>query len=665
MISVLLRYYCLILFLSPFCIDVQGQSTSNKVIEVDCQCDRERDSLSLLSFYHATNGPKWKNKWDLNEPIDKWYGVDLGPDGCVWTIDMDGKADFSLQRKNGNGLKGNLPDLVLPSLRNLLLASNQLRGSIPDFNHLPHLRILQLSCNNFAGKIPNFAKCPNLKAMELDYNKLEGTIPEFHQMIHLESLYLLGNQLRGSIPDFRDLNKLKYFIANHNKLSGTLPDFRNNPKLRKVMISNNQLDGPLPDFGHLSDLSHLNLANNQLEGSIFDWSFCSDLKYIDLSNNELEGEAPKIRNLSELEVFMVNHNQLAGKVPDPSDLQKLHTFIASHNQFDQAPVIQNTTALQVLSLDHNCLSFADLLPNKPTGTTVFNYAEQSCTGADQFLIGQEDSTLTIAIDSKPIVRGIQYQWFYNGKILKAAPSDQKLQIEKARKKDIGEYYCEMTHPGLPDLFIRSPKTRLLIQSDQQTDELNAIAVEDIYALAPCTREQTIDLLGNDFIQVPEDWTFELLSVPEIGQLEEIANGRFKYQIPETFSGIISFDYQLCHRNELAQCTESYVEIIVPQQKCMDSANLFIPSSFSPNQDGVNDVFYIAQLETDPLRYENNELSIYDIQGRPVFYAKPYQNDWDGTLQNSLTNLPTGIYFYHFSTGKKYEKIQTGPVMISR
>ena len=665
MTSAFLRYYCLILFLSSFCLDVQGQSTSNKAIEIDCHCDRERDSLSLLSFYQATNGPNWKNKWDLNEPINKWYGIELGPNGCVWTIDMDGKPDFSLQRKNGNGLKGSLPDLILPSLRNLLLASNQLEGSIPNFSYMPHLRILQLSCNDFGGLMPDFSKCPDLKALELDYNKLEGTIPDFKQLSHLESLYLLGNKLRGSIPNFKHLVKLKYFIANHNKLSGELPDFRHNADLRKLMISHNKLDGSLPDLGHLSALDQLNLANNQLEGEIFDWSFCTDLKHIDLSNNQLAGEVPKIRALSRLEIFMVNHNQLAGNIPDPSDLQKLHTFIASHNQFDQAPVIQNTTALQVLSLDNNCLTFADLLPNKPTGTTLFHYAEQNCSTQDQLLIGQEDSTLTITIDNKPLVQGIQYQWFYNGKNLKSAPSDQQLQIEKARKKDIGDYYCEITHPDLPDLLIRSSKTRLLVQSEEQMGDLNAIAVEDIYSFAPCTLEQDLHLLRNDFVNTPEDWTFELLSTPEIGQLEKIANGSFKYTAPAEFSGIVSFDYQLCHRTELDQCTESFVEIIVPQQKCMDHPNLFIPSSFSPNQDGVNDLFYIAQLDEDPIRYENNELSVFDIQGRPVFYAKPYRNNWDGTLQNSLTNLPTGIYFYHFDTGHKYKKVQSGPVMISR
>ena len=37
----------------------------------------EADSLALVALYNATDGTKWKNKWDLNSTINEWNGVTI------------------------------------------------------------------------------------------------------------------------------------------------------------------------------------------------------------------------------------------------------------------------------------------------------------------------------------------------------------------------------------------------------------------------------------------------------------------------------------------------------------------------------------------------------------------------------------------------------------
>ena len=76
---------------------------------------------------------------------------------------------------------------------------------------------------------------------------------------------------------------------------------------------------------------------------------------------------------------------------------------------------------------------------------------------------------------------------------------------------------------------------------------------------------------------------------------------------------------------------------------LPSTELVFYNSFSPNQDGVNDVFYIGNIGL----YPDNSLEIYNRYGQKVLTKTPYNNDWAG---NYLGNdLPSGTYFYILDT----------------
>lgn len=79
-------------------------------------------------------------------------------------------------------------------------------------------------------------------------------------------------------------------------------------------------------------------------------------------------------------------------------------------------------------------------------------------------------------------------------------------------------------------------------------------------------------------------------------------------------------------------------------------DFFIPEGFSPNGDGVNDLFVIRGIAS----YPNNHFTVFNRWGNPVFDGDSYMSTWDGTATEGLQvggdELPTGTYFYILDLG---------------
>ena len=84
-------------------------------------------------------------------------------------------------------------------------------------------------------------------------------------------------------------------------------------------------------------------------------------------------------------------------------------------------------------------------------------------------------------------------------------------------------------------------------------------------------------------------------------------------------------------------------------------DLFIPNAFSPDGDGINDLWEIPGIE-NAVGYK---LIIFNRWGIKVYETNNYKNDWAGTSQTdsfiSKDNmLPEGTYFYSIIWGDKTE-----------
>lgn len=79
-------------------------------------------------------------------------------------------------------------------------------------------------------------------------------------------------------------------------------------------------------------------------------------------------------------------------------------------------------------------------------------------------------------------------------------------------------------------------------------------------------------------------------------------------------------------------------------------NIFIPEGFSPNNDGINDLFVIQGISES----DNFELYIFNRWGNTVYHKIPYNNTWNGKDMNENI-LPDDTYFYLLKKNDKLIK----------
>lgn len=96
-------------------------------------------------------------------------------------------------------------------------------------------------------------------------------------------------------------------------------------------------------------------------------------------------------------------------------------------------------------------------------------------------------------------------------------------------------------------------------------------------------------------------------------------------------------------------------MVETDQGCTDSVSQFVnvevpyffyaPNAFTPNSDGINDLFYTAGEGIDP---DNFEINIYNKYGNVVFRSKTPFDSWDG-LDRDGSKAPSGVYIYIITT----------------
>jgi gliding motility-associated-like protein len=72
----------------------------------------------------------------------------------------------------------------------------------------------------------------------------------------------------------------------------------------------------------------------------------------------------------------------------------------------------------------------------------------------------------------------------------------------------------------------------------------------------------------------------------------------------------------------------------------------ISSLFTPNADGMNDYWYIPDLE----QYGRLQVTVYNRFGQIVYNSDSYKNDWDGTWNGYP--LPSAAYYYIIRSSEK-------------
>ena len=88
--------------------------------------------------------------------------------------------------------------------------------------------------------------------------------------------------------------------------------------------------------------------------------------------------------------------------------------------------------------------------------------------------------------------------------------------------------------------------------------------------------------------------------------------------------------------------------------------IYYGTGFTPNGDGVNDVWEIDRIDD----YPNCVVEIYNRWGEQLFRSVGYAQKWDGEYNNKP--LPVGTYYYVIELNDpKFPDPYTGPITIMR
>lgn len=107
------------------------------------------------------------------------------------------------------------------------------------------------------------------------------------------------------------------------------------------------------------------------------------------------------------------------------------------------------------------------------------------------------------------------------------------------------------------------------------------------------------------------------------------------------------------------CSDSIMHTVIVEVPYF----FYVPNAFSPNSDGVNDVF---KTYGEGLDFENFEMLIFDRFGQLIFKTTTPFDYWDGRDRKGRI-CPMGEYVYKITTSDMdgYPKIYTGTVMLIR
>jgi gliding motility-associated-like protein len=125
-------------------------------------------------------------------------------------------------------------------------------------------------------------------------------------------------------------------------------------------------------------------------------------------------------------------------------------------------------------------------------------------------------------------------------------------------------------------------------------------------------------------------TVEIVGQPANGTVTVNADGTITYTPNPGYNGPDKFTYRV--KDAYGYYTNVATVTIT---QTLAAGALKVPNLFTPNGDGVNDVFEIRGLD----QYQSNELSIVNRWGNEVYHSSHYTNTWTGD------GLNEGTYYY--------------------
>ncbi len=111
------------------------------------------------------------------------------------------------------------------------------------------------------------------------------------------------------------------------------------------------------------------------------------------------------------------------------------------------------------------------------------------------------------------------------------------------------------------------------------------------------------------------------------------------------------------------CESDKITISVVLSECNpEDYDFFIPDGFSPNNDTVNDTYYIPYIE---YFYPDYEYEIFNRYGQSMFKGDINQPEWNGKNNGTGNDATSGVYFYVLKYNKNNLKPKQGRIYLSK
>ena len=673
-----------------------------------------KDSLELVRF----KGNVQNLTWNVKDPMNSWEGVKVNASGCVTKLLLNDLGlggtltDITLDSLEelelfGNKFTGSVPAFSnLKKLKTLWLSNNQLSGSIPNFQ-LPELQSIDLANNNLSGAIPAF-NLSNLMELGLANNKLTGTIPILNTpklawlrlnnnaltgnipnwtFQDLQGIYLQSNNLSGTLPDLK-LNDLRHFNIDSNALQGSLK--HNFPNLWEINLANNK-------FSSLTDLVSPSLGqaifyNNQFSGKLNSgFSQYVNLEKLRFENNKWTFEAllpistylnDKKGSYSPQELIypdtIIKAN--AGKsleidlVIDASVKDNIYTWLkegkpfktltgnnkllfstlqladtGNYQVFITHPNLKNLTlSSRNIKIQIPCLPTQSVRNDTICAGTSLTFASQTISKEGPYIgrfssVQGCDSTVTLNLVVRPVINAVPMSFIEECKIFASVDVSGGISpIQYAWSNGRKEAEISDLSPETNYTLTLTDAKGCKKEISLKTPALKRLAIIPSYKTANCEKENgEIKLAITGTAPFLIDWGKNTLGSGDTLR-----------------TGLVSGSYTV-YVKDANDCKDSLPMYLEKPTDCKPSYKVF--TSFSPNDDGVNDIFTIDPLyctsEDLATCFPNNELIIFNRWSDVVFKASPYNNTWEGE------GLPEGTYYYIFTADLETKKSEKGYITL--
>lgn len=192
--------------------------------------------------------------------------------------------------------------------------------------------------------------------------------------------------------------------------------------------------------------------------------------------------------------------------------------------------------------------------------------------------------------------------------------------------------------GVYRLIVTDPENGCRDTTEAEVLVTELLANDDLLDRFDGEGSGTVNLLDNDV------WSgsvsIRLLNDPEFGEAEVDEDGRFTLRIDPCLTGETTVNYEI--RSTACGDLLATATIFIRSSLAGNAENRY--NAFSPNGDGMNDLFVFDQIERCPTRFPERAITIFNRWGDILFEASPYNNDWDGTNKRG-GEIPEGTYYY--------------------